>query len=339
MVLFAPGPAAALASAPSPAGLSRAYYYGPPGASGSTAAAVTRDATPGWVPPVRGQPEREFDNPSRPWLPGHRGLDLGAKPGEEVVSPAAGVVHFAGRVVDRDLVTIDVDGVLTTVEPVTPAVKRGDRVDAGQPLGTLQPGGHCTPDGCLHWGIRVGGDYVDPTTFLEDRSASILLPRAEAPEEMPQGGGDGPGGGDRSGGGGAGPWGGHTNGRIPAAALCPLARAAGQLLRCDASRGFAAMNKAYQARFARSISVTDSYRSYEDQVRLKRIKGRIAATPGKSNHGWALALDLGGGINSFGTPTHEWMLANAPKYGFVHPAWARQNGSLPEAWHWEWAGR
>ena len=55
--------------------------------------------------------------------------------------------------------------------------------------------------------------------------------------------------------------------------------------------------------------------------------------------GWGLAVDLGGGINRFGTVQHEWMRSNAPRFGWVHPSWARQSGSLPEAWHWEYKGR
>jgi hypothetical protein len=29
------------------------------------------------------------------------------------------------------------------------------------------------------------------------------------------------------------------------------------------------------------------------------------------------------------------MQANAPRFGWVHPSWAEQTGSKPEAWHWE----
>ena len=50
------------------------------------------------------------------------------------------------------------------------------------------------------------------------------------------------------------------------------------------------------------------------------------------------AVDLCGGINNFGTPAHLWMKQNAPLYGWFHPDWAEPNGSLPEPWHWEYAG-
>lgn len=39
------------------------------------------------------------------------------------------------------------------------------------------------------------------------------------------------------------------------------------------------------------------------------------------------------GVDSFGTSTHEWMRANAPLFGWFHPAWPQQGGSKPEAWH------
>lgn len=46
-----------------------------------------------------------------------------------------------------------------------------------------------------------------------------------------------------------------------------------------------------------TIGITDSYRSYDQQVRLAEEKGLyrnggLAATPGTSNHGWGLAVDF-----------------------------------------------
>ena len=71
---------------------------------------------------------------------------------------------------------------------------------------------------------------------------------------------------------------------------------------------------------------------------MKRTRGRFAATPGRSPHGWGLALDVGCGVNRFGSPQHVWMQQNAHLFGWEHPPWARQGGSLPEAWHWEFPG-
>lgn len=133
-------------------------------------------------------------------------------------------------------------------------------------------------------------------------------------------------------------WGGYANGRIPAPALRSLSTAPGHLARGDAAAAFDRMSTAYRARFGAPISVTDSYRTFESQVRLRAAKPGLAAVPGTSNHGWGVAFDLGGGIESFGTVEHEWMRTHAGEHGFIHPDWAQQNGSKPEAWHWQFAG-
>ncbi len=130
----------------------------------------------------------------------------------------------------------------------------------------------------------------------------------------------------------------YPNGKIPVAALCPLFGAAGQSLRPGAAAAFNAMSIAYQKDTGSPICVTDSYRSYAEQVSVKAVKGKWAATPGRSEHGMGRAVDLCGGINNFGTPAHLWMKQNAPLYGWFHPDWAEPSGSLPEPWHWEYAG-
>src|SRR3712207_3555120 len=71
------------------------------------------------------------------------------------------------------------------------------------------------------------------------------------------------------------------------------------------------------------------------QVTAFRAKPGLAAVPGTSNHGWALAVDLCGGINVAGTAQSAWMAANSGRFGFVQPDWARQGGEKPEPWHWE----
>jgi len=98
------------------------------------------------------------------------------------------------------------------------------------------------------------------------------------------------------------------------------------------------MAKAYAAEFGSPLCVTDSYRSLGEQVRVYAAKPKLAAHPGTSNHGWGTALDLCGGIESFGTTQHAWMLTHAPLFGWFHPGWAEPTGSKPEPWHWEFAG-
>ena len=131
---------------------------------------------------------------------------------------------------------------------------------------------------------------------------------------------------------------GFPNGQIADGALCQLSFAPYHKLRCDAAEAFEQLNAAFAATFGTNIEVTDSYRSYGAQVACRAKKGRLCAVPGTSNHGWALAVDLGSGINSFSTAQHQWMRANAAAYQWVLPGWAQEGGSKPEPWHWEYVG-
>ncbi|CAN5345515.1 hypothetical protein BH20ACT9_BH20ACT9_10410 [soil metagenome] len=134
---------------------------------------------------------------------------------------------------------------------------------------------------------------------------------------------------------GDGAWGGHANGRIPPAALAPVAP--GERLRADAAAAWQRMTAAHRAGSGRPIGITDTYRSYGQQVELAAYKGALAATPGTSNHGWGLAVDLvvPGGYDD---PTYRWLQANGARFGWVNPDWAREGGSKPEPWHWEFVG-
>ncbi|MFV0458408.1 MAG: D-alanyl-D-alanine carboxypeptidase family protein [Actinomycetales bacterium] len=129
---------------------------------------------------------------------------------------------------------------------------------------------------------------------------------------------------------------GYANGQIPTNLLCPLYAAPGHVLRADAAKAFNDMSVAYAAQFGAPICVTDSYRTLASQISVKARKPGLAAKPGTSRHGLAVAVDLCGGIQSFNTPQHNWMRANAPQFGWCDPVWARQTGSKPEAWHWQY---
>ncbi|GAA4707181.1 hypothetical protein GCM10023198_31980 [Promicromonospora umidemergens] len=128
----------------------------------------------------------------------------------------------------------------------------------------------------------------------------------------------------------------YGNGQIPSNVLCDLGWAQDEKLRCDAAASLEDLNGAFRAAFGRNLDLTDGYRSYTEQVSVAASKGALAAVPGTSNHGLGQAVDLSGGIESFGTAEHAWMVANAGKYGWKLPAWAQAGGSKPEAWHWEY---
>ena len=62
-------------------------------------------------------------------------------------------------------------GLHTSYEPVEPAVRPGQSVDDGTPLGRLAAGHPgCPVAACLHWGAMWGpaalADYVDPVALL-----------------------------------------------------------------------------------------------------------------------------------------------------------------------------
>lgn len=140
---------------------------------------------------------------------------------------------------------------------------------------------------------------------------------------------------------GPGPWGGHQNGQIPADELCPIPWDPGELLRCDATSGLTSLNEGYRAQFGVDLPLTDTYRTYQEQVALKahwcaRGLCHMAAEPGTSNHGWGLAIDFAGPIGSWGTREHLWMKANAPGRGWHNPMWAQPGLGKEEPWHWEW---
>jgi cell wall-associated NlpC family hydrolase len=135
---------------------------------------------------------------------------------------------------------------------------------------------------------------------------------------------------------GAREWGGYPNGLIPASAMCELG-VSGHRLRCDAAAAWRAMAAAFASDLGTRLCITDSYRAYASQVRLYGQKPALAAVPGTSNHGWGLAVDLCGGIESFGTPQYAWMVANAGRFGWLHPHWADPGNGREEPWHWEYA--
>jgi hypothetical protein len=131
---------------------------------------------------------------------------------------------------------------------------------------------------------------------------------------------------------------GYANGFIPDSALCPLVGAPGHKLRADAAAAFNKMTQYHAATAGGYLCVTDSYRSYAEQVSVYYRKPGLAATPGTSEHGWGKAVDFCGGVQQYGSDAFRWMKANAGRFGFFHPGWAEPGGSKPEAWHWEFSG-
>lgn len=91
-----------------------------------------------------------------------------------------------------------------------------------------------------------------------------------------------------------------------------------------------------------NLGVTDSYRTYGEQVTLYNTKGPgWAATPGRSNHGWGLAFDFKGINGTSKQQAYAWLRNNASKYGWSNfvggygPDTRGPNGTQKEPWHWQ----
>ncbi|RZS38903.1 NlpC/P60 family protein [Herbihabitans rhizosphaerae] len=228
------------------------------------------------------------------------------------------------------------------------------------PIGDAQPG-DVVFLGPARYGVQGVGIVLDPRTMLtaDARVAGVVvtdIPAGDAvlgmarpalaarpPAPVPQRTDDGPrwrcGGAvlpPRANGDVPRAWGGYPNGLIPMAALCGIGSA--HALRCDAAQAYMALSQAFGGVFGRQLCITDSYRTFESQVRLYGQKPSLAAVPGTSNHGWGLAVDLCGGVQSFGTAEYGWLARNAPAFGWANPGWARPGQGREEPWHWEFMG-
>ena len=144
-------------------------------------------------------------------------------------------------------------------------------------------------------------------------------------------------------------WGGYSNGNIPASALTAIP---GGQLRTDAAAAYVSMAAAFKAHFHETLTVTQGYRSLADQKSIflsrytvsktptsiswnkqywtQKPNTSVAAVPGTSIHGWALAIDFGAHVYDAKSPEKAWANANGPKYG-----WYPKGDSFGEPWHFE----
>ncbi|MBF4574551.1 D-alanyl-D-alanine carboxypeptidase family protein [Frondihabitans sp. VKM Ac-2883] len=146
-------------------------------------------------------------------------------------------------------------------------------------------------------------------------------------------------------------WGGYTNGKIPLSKLIAIPNG---YLRIDAAAGYGSMNKAFKKKFGKELGVSEGYRSYDKQVSIwnaryvkhskkvansvayagkywtKKKNVSVAAVPGTSVHGWALAVDLNSGVQTAGSAQKRWADKYGPKYG-----WKPVGNNFGEPWHFE----
>jgi hypothetical protein len=129
-----------------------------------------------------------FDLPAKPWLPGHRGVDLAGSPGQPVLAATSGTITYAGQLAGRGVVVISTGARRTTYEPVVPSLTVGTAVTPGTTIGHLSAAGsHCAPATCLHWGLLQAKQYLNPLTLLPDRPIRLLpLTQARANPPLPE---------------------------------------------------------------------------------------------------------------------------------------------------------
>lgn len=130
---------------------------------------------------------------------------------------------------------------------------------------------------------------------------------------------------------------GVANGTLPASMLAAYPGNPSFQGYRPAVAAFTAMDAAFADRFGYHLTLVSGYRSFGQQVAVKATRGYLAAAPGSSNHGWGLAIDLDGDPGTFGTAAHDWLVANAGRWGWGHPQWAAAGAAKAEAWHFEFA--
>ena len=150
-----------------------------------------------------------------------------------------------------------------------------------------------------------------------------------------------------------------VNGQLPASDLGYISGVGARVLLPLVTQTNA-LRAAFAKRFEKALTITDAYRPYSVQETIFRQRYTTnysasakldrrwwlnqywwrkagfasAATPGTSNHGWGRALDFGAGVNALNSNEQKWMVANAPRFGWVWPSWARVHPYL-EPWHYE----
>ena len=145
----------------------------------SSPAALAGDAPPlTYVAPVDGPVVDGWRPPASRYGAGNRGIDLSSSPGEPVRAAAEGTVVFAGRIgPSSHVVVLHPDGVRTSysfLESVE--VRRGDRVAQGDTVGVAGER--------VHFGARIGGDYLDPNVLLGDGPPRVRLVSTDLPRPL-----------------------------------------------------------------------------------------------------------------------------------------------------------
>jgi murein DD-endopeptidase MepM/ murein hydrolase activator NlpD len=139
-----------------------------------------------FTPPVVGSSViHHYRQSETPYSAGHRGVDYQVTLAQGVFAPADATVHFVGKVVNRQLISLShAEQLLSSFEPVCSTLTEGELVQEGELIGEVCEGDssydpHCEGEVCLHFSIRKNGEYLSPLWFTGELSSSRLLPWIE----------------------------------------------------------------------------------------------------------------------------------------------------------------
>ncbi|HVS29445.1 MAG TPA: M23 family metallopeptidase [Solirubrobacteraceae bacterium] len=135
-----------------------------------------------WSWPLRGRVVQRFRYGANPFARGqHRGIEIAAGVGTTVRAACGGRVRFAGSVGSSGpVVSVACKGFVASylhLERIT--VRRGQRITAGRPLGTVRASRRRARGSSLYLGARRAGrrwGYVDPLRLLRDQSVRGTQP-------------------------------------------------------------------------------------------------------------------------------------------------------------------
>ena len=135
--------------------------------------------------------------------------------------------------------------------------------------------------------------------------------------------------------------------QILAEAVDPFVKMMGEYVTWLKGQGFAGTGGNY-------VGITSMFRDYQKQVQIKEVYGGGAATPGTSNHGWGIAVDLqfynkkgvkidntkntAASFKFTNNPAIQWLYDNSYRFGWVFPVSLRDGNPLDEHWHFEYHG-
>ena len=134
--------------------------------------AAQLDSAPEMIMPVAGFVTSRFSrsrfHPLLQILRRHQGIDLSAPVGTDIVAPAPATVSFVGwRLGDGLTIELSHNGGVTTLfgHCRAAAVRVGQRVHAGQRIGTVGASGLATGPH-VHFEVQLRGTPIDPLRYL-----------------------------------------------------------------------------------------------------------------------------------------------------------------------------